>query len=91
LIQREVPGVRRAVKWHVPFYGIDGQGWFASFSAFSKHVKLMFFRGTSLKPVPPSGEHKDGRALDLTETDVLDEKQVASWVRQAAAIPGWGS
>lgn len=63
----------------------DGQ---LRFSAVSKHVKLMFFRGTSLKPVPPSGEHKDGRALDLTEEDVLDEKEVASWVQQAAPIMG---
>ena len=91
LIQREVPDVRRAVKWNVPFYGVEGPGWFAGFSAFTNHVKLMFFRGTSLKPVPPSGKHKDGRALDLREDDALDEAQLASWVRQAAEIPGpWG-
>ncbi len=89
IIQREVPGVRRAVKWHVPFYGVEGQGWFAAFSAFTNHVNLAFFRGTALKPVPPSGEQKDARALDVREEDKLDEEQVASWVRQAAAIPGF--
>ncbi len=88
LIEREVPNVRRTVKWHVPFYGIEGQGWFVAFAAFSKHVKLMFFRGTSLKPVPPVGE-QERRGLDLREDDELDEEQLASWVRQAAAIPGY--
>ncbi len=88
LIVREVPNVRRALKWRVPFYGIEGQGWFVAFAAFSKHVKLMFFRGTSLKPVPPVGE-QERRGLDLREDDELDEKQLASWVRQAAAIPGY--
>ena len=61
--------------------------WFVASAAFSKQVKLMFFRGTSLKPLPPVGERRDARGLDLREDDELDEKQIASWVRQVAAIP----
>ena len=90
IIQREVPQVRRAVKWHQPFYGVEDQGWFASFSAFSKHVKLAFVCESYLDPRPPSGTGPDRQALDLKETDALDEEQVAFWVRQAAANPGMG-
>jgi hypothetical protein len=88
LIEREVPNVRRAIKWGMPFYGIEGQGLFVRFAAYSKHVNLRFFRGTSLKPEPPVGE-RERRGLHLREDDELDEKQLASWVRQAAAIPGF--
>ena len=91
IVAREVPGVRRAVKWSVPFYGLEGRGWFASFGAFAKHVKVNFFRGVSLKPQPPSGEGKDLRAIDLRSAEELDETQMADWVRQAAKLPGWGS
>lgn len=90
VIHREVPAVRRAVKWHQPFYGIEDQGWFAAFSAFSNHVKLAFVCKSYLDPRPPSGTGQDRQALDLAETDTLDEKQVASWVRQAADNPGMG-
>ena len=90
LVGREVPNVRRAVKWSSPMYGIEGRGWFAAFGAFSKHVKINFFRGAELKPVPPAGESKLMRSLDIFETDKFDEKLIASWVRQAAALPGWG-
>jgi len=91
LVLRQVPGARRAVKWSAPFYGVPGMAWFASTKGFSKHVKITFFRGTSLKPVPPSGEHEQGRSLDLREGDGLDETLVALWIRQAAALPGWGT
>ncbi len=90
IIQREVPHVRRAVKYHQPFYGVEDRGWFSSFSAFSKHVKLTFVCETYLDPEPPSGTGPDRQALDLKETDTLDEEQVASWVRQAADDPGMG-
>ena len=90
LITRTVPGVRKAVKWNSPFYGIEGQGWFASFHVFSNYVKVTFFRGTSLKPVPPGGKSKEGRWFDVREED-LDEAQFVAWVKQAAALPGWGS
>jgi hypothetical protein len=90
LIVRTVPGVRKAVKWNSPFYGIEGQGWFLNFHCFTKYVKVAFFRGTSLRPVPPGeSKHKEVRYLDLHEDDQLDEAQMATWIRQAAALPGW--
>ena len=89
LIVRNVPKVRKAVKWNSPFYGIEGRGWFLSFHVFNRYVKVTFFRGTSLRPVPPGGTHKDGRWIDVHEDD-LDEAQMAKWIRQAAALPGWG-
>jgi hypothetical protein len=90
LIVRSVPGVRKAIKWNSPFYGGQGQGWFLSFHCFAKYIKVAFFRGTSLSPVPP-GESKsdDTRYLDLHESDTLDEKLVAGWIRQASKLPGW--
>ena len=90
LIVRSVPGVRKAVKWNSPFYGIEGQGWFLSFHTFTRYVKVAFFRGTSLRPVPPgASKHKDVRYLDIHEGDALDEGQMAAWVKQAAALPGF--
>jgi hypothetical protein len=90
LIVRAVPGVRKAVKWNSPFYGVEGQGWFLSFHTFTKYVKVTFFRGTSLRPVPPGeSKHKEVRYLDLHEDDAFDEAQIAAWIRQAAAVPGW--
>ena len=88
LIVRSVPNVRKAVKWNSPFYGIDGQGWFVSFHVFTRYVKVTFFRGTSLRPVPPGGTGKDARWIDIHEDD-LDETQLTAWVKQAAALPGW--
>jgi hypothetical protein len=88
LIGRTVPGVRKAVKWNSPFYGVEGQGWFLGFHVFTHYVKVTFFRGTSLRPVPPGGTGKDARWIDVHEDD-LDEAQLATWVRQAAALPGW--
>lgn len=91
IVQREVPHVRRAVKWHIPFYGLEGEGWFASIAEFSKHVKLTFVGERYLEPVPPSGKGPERQAIDLRENDAFDEEQIASWVRQAAANPGLGS
>lgn len=88
IVQREVPEVRRAVKWHIPFYGVEGQGWFASIGEFSKYLKLSFVCSTYLEPVPPKGKGPERQALDVREMDTLDEEQIASWVRQAAANPG---
>jgi hypothetical protein len=88
LIARNLPNVRKAVKWNSPFYGIEGQGWFLSFHVFTHYVKVTFFRGTSLRPVPPGGTGKDARWIDIHEDD-LDEAQMATWVKQAAALPGW--
>jgi hypothetical protein len=90
LIVRTVPGVRKAVKWNSPFYGVEGQGWFLNFHCFTKYVKVAFLRGTSLRPVPPGeSKHKEVRYLDIREDDQLDEAQMATWIRQAAALPGW--
>ena len=88
IIVRHVPNVRKAVKWNSPFYGIEGQGWFLSFHAFTHYVKVTFFLGTSLRPVPPGGTGKDARWIDIHEDD-LDEARLATWVKQAAAAPGW--
>jgi hypothetical protein len=90
LIARNVPGVRKAVKWNSPFYGVEGQGWFLNFHTFTNYVKVAFFRGTSLRPVPAGeSKHKEVRYLDIREGDELDEAQMATWIRQAAALPGW--
>ena len=90
LVARTVPGVRKAVKWNSPFYGVEGQGWFLSFHTFTHYVKVTFFRGSSLRPLPPGeSKQKDVRYLDIREHDPLDEAQLASWIRQAAAVPGW--
>jgi hypothetical protein len=90
LIGRNVPNVRRAVKWNSPFYGMEGQGWFLSFHCFTKHVKVAFFRGGLLRPLPPgASKHEEVRYLDIHEDDQLDEELVTSWIRQASALPGW--
>jgi hypothetical protein len=93
LIVRSIPQVRKAVKWNSPFYGIEGQGWFLSFHVFTHYVKVTFFSGTSLRPVPPGGTErsKDARWIDIREDDQLDEAQLTTWVKQAAALPGWAS
>ena len=89
LIVSHVPSVRKAVRWNSPFYGIEGQGWVLAFHVFTRYVKVTFFRGTSLRPVPPGGTSKDARWIDIHEHD-LDEAQMATWIRQAATLPGWG-
>jgi hypothetical protein len=89
IIVRTVPGVRKAIKWNTPFYGVEGQGWFLGFHCLTKHVKVAFFRGTSLRPVPPGeSKSKDRRYLDIHEKDQLDEAQLAAWVKQASQLPG---
>jgi hypothetical protein len=90
LIVRTVPEVRKAVKWNSPFYGIEGQGWFLSYHCFTKYVKVAFFRGASLRPLPPvESKDKNVRYLHIHEDDPLGESQLATWIRQAAALPGW--
>ena len=90
IIVKNVPNVRKAVKWNSPFYGIEGQGWFLNVHCFTRYVKVTFFKGASLRPVPPgAGKDKNARWIDIYEDDKFDETQMASWVKQAAAIPGW--
>jgi hypothetical protein len=93
LIARTVPGVRKAVKWNSPFYGIEGpkgnQTWFLSFHTFTNYVKVTFFRGTSMRPLPPGeSKHKEVRYLDIHEDDQLNEAQLALWAKQASLLPG---
>jgi hypothetical protein len=89
LIVRTVPEVRKAVKWNSPFYGIEGQGWFLNFHCYTKYVKVAFFRGASLRPLPPGeSKHEGTRYLDIHEDDQLDEAQLADWVKQASQLPG---
>jgi hypothetical protein len=91
LIAGTLPGVRKAVKWNSPFYGVEDPegGWFLSFHCFAKYIKVAFFRGASLHPVPPgASKQKDVRYLDIGEGDALDETQFKDWVRQAGRLPG---
>jgi hypothetical protein len=89
VIERSVPEVRKAVRWNSPFYGLEGQGWFLCFHVYARYVKVTFLRGTSLRPLPP-GPSKDPnvRYYDIHE-GAFDEAQMADWVKQAAALPGW--
>ena len=89
LITRTVPGVRKAVKWNTPLYGLEEGAWFAGFHAFDRYLKLAFYRGASLDPVPPVGsKHKDVRYFHIHEGDPLDETRLADWIRQASRLPG---
>ncbi|SDP26614.1 hypothetical protein SAMN04488061_2667 [Filomicrobium insigne] len=89
LIESAVPNVNKAVKWNSPFYGLEDNGWFLSFHCFTKYIKVAFFRGASLKPMPPgTSKQKDVRYLDIYEHDELDETQFADWVKQASKLPG---
>jgi hypothetical protein len=88
LIVRTVPGVRKAVKWNSPFYGVEDHAWFLSFHCFTRYVKVTFFRGAQLDPVPPgASKHSQVRYLDIHEGE-LDEAQLAAWVKQASQLPG---
>ena len=90
LIMQTVPHVKKAVKWNSPFYGVEGKGWFLSFHTFTHYVKVTFFKGASLRPLPPgASKHKEVRYLDIREDDTIDEAQLTSWIKQAAAVPGW--
>jgi len=89
LIVRTVPGVHKAVKWNSPLYGVEGQGWFLGIHCFTKYVKVAFFRGATLRPLPPGGsKQKDVRYLDIHEDDQLDAAQLVAWVKQASQLPG---
>ncbi|CAN7600429.1 DUF1801 domain-containing protein [Phenylobacterium sp. LjRoot219] len=91
LIVQAVPDVRKAVRWNSPFYGVEGQGWFLSFHCLTRYVKVTFFKGTLLRPLPPGGTERsgEGRWLDIYEDGAFDGPQLADWVKQAAALPGW--
>ena len=89
LIVENVPAVLKAVRWNSPWYGVAGQGWFLSYHVFARYVKVTFLRGTALQPPPPGGgKDPDARWLDIYEGG-FDPAQMAEWIRQAAALPGW--
>ena len=89
LVTRTFPGVYKAVKWNSPLYGIEGEGWFLGIHVFTRYVKVAFFRGTSLRPIPPgASKHKQVRYLDIHEDDELDEARLKAWVKQASKLPG---
>ena len=90
LIEEMVPDVAKAVRWNSPFYGVEGQGWFLSWHCFTRYVKVTFFDGASLDPVPPeSSKDPNARCIHVHEGDAVDTEQVREWIRQAAALPGW--
>ncbi len=91
LISGAVPGVKKAVRWNSPFYGVEGSGWFLSFHGLTRYVKVTFFNGLALDPVPPGGTHKskEARWIDIYENDTFDEARFVGWVCQAAELPGW--
>ena len=91
LVMTAVPTARKGVRWNSPFYGSAAGGWFVTFHVLTKYVKVTFFDGLSLVPIPPGGTPKSGqgRWIDIYEGDELDEAQMADWIRQAAALPGW--
>jgi hypothetical protein len=90
LVGKAVPGVCRAVKWNSPFYGVEGRGYFLGYHCLTRYVKIAFFRGADLKPMPPGiSKQKHVRYLDIYETTELDEELLADWIRQASELPGW--
>jgi len=91
LVTQAAPGLQKAVRWNSPMYGVAGQGWFLSIHTFTKYIKVAFFRGTSLKPLPPGdSKSKEMRYLHVSEDGQIDEAQFKAWVKQASKLPGWG-
>ena len=92
IITRTVPDVKKAVRWNSPFYGMEGRGWFLNYHCFTRYVRVAFFNGISLEPLPPGeSKHEEVRYLDIHEGDRLDEAQFAAWVTQASRLPGWAT
>jgi hypothetical protein len=89
IITRELPQLRKAVRWNSPFYGVAGQGWIVAFHVFTGFIKLTFFHGTALKPMPSGGSGKEARWINIQEGE-LNEAQLAKWIKQASKLPGWG-
>lgn len=90
IIEETVPDLRKGVRWNSPIYGVPGQGWFLLFHVYTKYVKVTFFKGRQLDPMPPvESKHENERYYHVYEDEGVDEKQFASWVEQAAKLPGW--
>jgi hypothetical protein len=91
IITRALPSVKKAVRWNSPFYGIQGEGWFLGLHCLTKYIKVAFFQGASLDPIPPvASKDKNARYFHIYEGDALDEAQIRKWVKQASKLPGWG-
>ena len=91
IITRALPSVKKAVRWNSPFYGIEGEGWFLSLHCLTKYIKVAFFQGASLDPIPPvASKDKNARYFHIYQGDALDEAQIRKWVKQASKLPGWG-
>ena len=89
LIEDTVPDVRKAVRWNTPFYGLEGQGWFVSYHCFTNYVKVTFFEGTSLDPIPPvESKQESVRYVHIHEDDEIDDDRLRGWIEQASALPG---
>jgi len=89
LVEQTVPNVRKAVRWNSPFYGVEGKGWFLSYHCFTKYIKVTFFRGTSLSPMPPvASKQEEVRYFHIYENDELDQVTLTNWIRQASDLPG---
>ncbi len=90
LIEQAVPGVRKAVRWNTPFYGVEGNGWFLGYHCFTKYIKVTFLKGAQLEPLPPvASKHEEVRYFHVHEGDQLEDTPFKNWVKQAAALPGW--
>lgn len=90
LIERTVPGVTKAVKWNSPLYGLEGRGFFLGLHCFTRYIKIAFFRGAALDPLPPvSSKDKDTRYVHIHEGDAVDDGRLEDWIRQASQLPGW--
>jgi hypothetical protein len=90
LITAAVPDITKAVRWNQPMYGVRGEGYVACFRCFTDYVKLTFFQGAALEPLPPVDfKDPDARGLHLHDDDELDEDQLTDWFLQAAELPGW--
>ncbi len=91
IITRALPSVKKAVRWNSPFYGIEGEGWFLGLHCLTKYIKVAFFQGASLDPIPPvASKDKNARYFHIYEGGALDEAQIRKWVKQASKLPGWG-
>jgi hypothetical protein len=90
-MSKEVPGVKRAIKWGLSFYGVQGLGWIVSCGVIDQNVRITFFQGAALRPVPPAGAGKQLRGIELRAAKEFKTKQLSSWIRQAAKLPGMGS
>ena len=92
LITQAVPGVRKAVRWNSPFYGMEGKSWFLGIHCVTKYVKVAFFDGALLRPLPPvASAQPKVRYFHVHEGDKINERQFTAWVKQASGLPGWKS